>query len=63
LRNAGLRDAFALAGRGGGYTYSSTRPERRIDYIWLSPDLRAQDFRVLLGQASDHFGITVTVLR
>ncbi len=63
LRDAGLRDAFALAGSGDGYTYSSTRPERRIDYIWLSPDLRAQDFRVLLGQASDHFGITVTVLR
>ncbi len=63
LRDAGLRDAFTLAGRGDGYTYSSTRPERRIDYIWLSPDLRAQDFRVLLGQASDHFGITVTISR
>lgn len=63
LRDAGLRDAFTVAGRGDGYTYSSTRPERRIDYIWLSPDLRAQDFRVLLGQASDHFGITATVLR
>ncbi len=63
LRNAGLRDAFILAGRGNGYTYSSDNPERRIDYIWVSPDLKAQDFRVLLGQASDHFGIVVTVAR
>ncbi|MGQ0548408.1 MAG: endonuclease/exonuclease/phosphatase family protein [Armatimonadota bacterium] len=63
LRDAGLRDAFALAGSGDGFTYSSTRPERRIDYIWVSPDLNASDFRVLLGQASDHFGIAVTVSR
>lgn len=63
LREAGLKDAFTLAGRGDGYTYSSTRPRQRIDYIWVSPDLRAQEFRVLLGPASDHFGITATVSR
>jgi endonuclease/exonuclease/phosphatase family metal-dependent hydrolase len=63
LKDAGLRDAFALAGQGNGLTYSSERPERRIDYIWVSPDLKARDFRVLPGKASDHLGIAVTVGR
>ncbi|MGH7417661.1 MAG: endonuclease/exonuclease/phosphatase family protein, partial [Candidatus Rokuibacteriota bacterium] len=63
LKDAGLRDAFALAGEGSGLTYSSVTPERRIDYIWVSPDLRPRDFRVLPGQASDHLGIVVTVGR
>lgn len=63
LREAGLRDAFALAGGGEGFTYRSDRPYERIDYIWVSPDLAARDFRVLPGQASDHLGIAVTVTR
>jgi endonuclease/exonuclease/phosphatase family metal-dependent hydrolase len=63
LKDAGLRDAFALAGQGSGLTYSSASPQRRIDYIWVSPDLTPRDFRVLPGQASDHLGIAVTVGR
>jgi endonuclease/exonuclease/phosphatase family metal-dependent hydrolase len=61
LRAAGLRDAFLLAGSGPGLTFSSDNPQRRIDYIWLSPDLLARDFRVMPGQASDHLGIAVTI--
>ncbi|MDI6772561.1 MAG: endonuclease/exonuclease/phosphatase family protein [bacterium] len=63
LRDAGLRDAFALAGQGEGFTYRSDKPYERIDYIWISPDLAARDFNVLPGQASDHLGIAVTVAR
>lgn len=63
LRNAGLRDAFVLAGQGDGFTYSSARPYQRIDYIWVSPDLSARDFVTMPGQASDHLGIAVTVGR
>jgi endonuclease/exonuclease/phosphatase family metal-dependent hydrolase len=63
LRRAGLRDAFVLAGAGEGFTYPATRPERRIDYIFVSPDLAVRDFRVLPGTASDHLGIAVTVVR
>lgn len=63
LRDAGLRDAFALAGQGEGFTYRSDRPYERIDYIWISPDLGAREFKVLPGQASDHLGIAVTVVR
>lgn len=63
LRAAGLRDAFMLAGSGPGFTFSSDNPQRRIDYIWVSPDLLARDFRIMPGQASDHLGIVVTVER
>ncbi len=63
IRHAGLRDAFALAGQGDGFTYRSDRPYERIDYVWVSPDLAAREFRVLPGQASDHLGIAVTVAR
>jgi endonuclease/exonuclease/phosphatase family metal-dependent hydrolase len=63
LREAGLTDAFQVAGGGAGDepTYSSDRPERRIDYLWLSPDLRASDFRATTATASDHRGVMVTV--
>ncbi len=63
LRAAGLRDAFMLAGSGPGLTFSSDHPDRRIDYIWVSPDMLARDFRIMPGQASDHLGIVVTVER
>lgn len=63
LRAAGLRDAFMLAGSGPGFTFSSGNPQRRIDYIWISPDLLARDFRIMPGQASDHLAIAVTVER
>jgi endonuclease/exonuclease/phosphatase family metal-dependent hydrolase len=63
LRDAGLTDAFQAAGGAAddGPTYSSDRPERRIDYLWLSPDLRASDFDATTSTASDHRGVMVTV--
>lgn len=63
LREAGLRDAFVLAGQGDGFTYRSDRPYERIDYVWVSQDLGAREFRVMPGQASDHLGIAVTISR
>ena len=63
LRGAGLTDAFQAAGGSADDepTYSSDRPERRIDYLWLSPDLRASDFDATTATASDHRGVMVTV--
>jgi endonuclease/exonuclease/phosphatase family metal-dependent hydrolase len=63
LRESGLTDAFQAAGGAADDepTYSSDRPERRIDYLWLSPDLRASDFDATTATASDHRGVMVTV--
>lgn len=61
FHQAGLRDTFELTGSGDGYTYRSNHPDRRIDYIWISPDLTARDFEVIQSTASDHLGIAVTI--
>jgi endonuclease/exonuclease/phosphatase family metal-dependent hydrolase len=59
--NSGLLDTFIEAGIGNGYTYSSDKPEKRIDYIWISPDLTASDFLIPKSTASDHLGVVVTI--
>jgi endonuclease/exonuclease/phosphatase family metal-dependent hydrolase len=63
LRAAGLTDAFVAAGGrpADERTWPSDRPDRRIDYIWLSADLTASDFAATTSTASDHRGIAVTV--
>jgi endonuclease/exonuclease/phosphatase family metal-dependent hydrolase len=61
LRDAGLRDAFAAIGTGNGFSWPSTNPNQRIDYIWHSPDLSVRDWVMPRSTASDHLGIVVTV--
>lgn len=61
LRNAGLRDVFAMIGSGSGFTWPSDKPNQRIDYIWVSPDLTVRNLGMPRSTASDHIGIAVTV--
>ena len=63
LRAAGLTDAFTAAGGGPAdeLTWPADRPDRRIDYIWLSADLAASGFAATTSTASDHRGVAVTV--
>jgi endonuclease/exonuclease/phosphatase family metal-dependent hydrolase len=70
LRAAGLVEAVSLAGLTPGYTYDSTKPYQRIDYIWVSQDLVAmsivqgvRDVVITTGGASDHLGIAATLAR
>jgi len=70
LRAAGLVEAVSVAGLTPGYTFDSTAPYQRIDYVWLSPDLvgggeavKLQDVVITSGQASDHLGIAATLAR
>ena len=73
LGESGLRDAF-LASRAGsreedavddtrrrGYTAPADDPTRRIDYVWMTSDLKARDFSLTDSQASDRLGMAVTV--
>jgi endonuclease/exonuclease/phosphatase family metal-dependent hydrolase len=63
LRAAGLTDAFVAGGGrpGDELTWPSDRPDRRIDYIWFSPDLTASGFAATTVTASDHRGIAATI--
>jgi endonuclease/exonuclease/phosphatase family metal-dependent hydrolase len=62
LREAGLSDAFTSSGANGeGFTFRSDDLNRRIDYVYHSPDLIARDFNVNPSQASDHAAIAVTL--
>ncbi len=63
LEEAGLVDVFAASPEydGAGYTFPARDPRRRIDYIWVSPDLRPTDFSLSGGSASDHLAVAVTL--
>ncbi|HEX3799414.1 MAG TPA: endonuclease/exonuclease/phosphatase family protein [Verrucomicrobiae bacterium] len=49
-------DTWALVGQGNGWTFPSPKPNRRIDYIWLSPDKSIEPLKAWVPdtQASDH---------
>lgn len=59
LTAAGWRDAWTECGSGEGLTFPSRAPVKRIDYLFLSPDLRCTSARVLESDASDHLGLLV----
>ncbi len=61
LRDAGFTDAIDAAGITPGYTYSSTDPNRRLDYIWYTADISASEVVINPSTASDHLGVAATV--
>ncbi|MBE7530601.1 MAG: hypothetical protein HND44_19935 [Chloroflexi bacterium] len=61
FRDAGFTDAIDAAGIVPGYTYSSTDPNRRLDYIWYTADVTAADVVINPSTASDHLGVAATV--
>ncbi len=63
LREAGLVDAFAVIGRGDGYTFASNDLYQRIDYLWVTPDLQVSELVIPQSTASDHLGVALTVGR
>ncbi len=60
LADAGLLDAWGVAGEGPGYTFSSDEPVKRIDWLWHSPDLLPTHIKVIQTQASDHMPVIAT---
>lgn len=62
MLDAGWIDGWGACGESGaGLTYPADRPERRIDYLFLSPDLTCDSARVLSTGASDHRPLLVRV--
>lgn len=54
LRASGYRDAWTECGTGEGMTFPVAAPDRRIDYVYLSGEVRCLAARVLPADASDH---------
>jgi endonuclease/exonuclease/phosphatase family metal-dependent hydrolase len=61
LADAGLVDVSAEIGPSPGYTYYSPSPDRRIDYIWISPELTPSAFEIPQTTASDHLPLVTTL--
>ncbi len=57
IYEAGLVDAWFEAGEGPGYTVDSDDPQKRIDYLWHSPDLKVSKIEVIQSTASDHLPV------
>jgi endonuclease/exonuclease/phosphatase (EEP) superfamily protein YafD len=51
------QDAFIARGLGFGYTFSTTLPLWRIDYIWASRDFRVLSCKTFGDKPSDHRGV------
>lgn len=47
-------DAWKVAGRGDGWTYPAVEPVKRIDMIFVTPDIGVDSVAVHASAASDH---------
>ena len=61
ILEAGLMSAQDVTGSGDLYTFSSTFPRLRIDWIFGTPDVTFSDFGIPQTAASDHLPLAVTV--
>jgi vancomycin resistance protein VanJ len=55
-------DAFAAAGNGFGWTFPHSHPVIRIDYIWLTSDVKVVHCRPLRAGPSDHLPLVADVV-
>jgi endonuclease/exonuclease/phosphatase family metal-dependent hydrolase len=63
LQEAGLVDALMGIEPPPAYTWPSSNPDRRIDYIWISPDLKSSGVHVIASNASDHLAVVAEINR
>jgi endonuclease/exonuclease/phosphatase family metal-dependent hydrolase len=61
LAQAGLVDAWSVAGSGPGFTWRADAPDQRIDWIWVTPDLIVKEFTITETTASDHLPVWVVL--
>jgi len=63
LKQASLVDALTGIEPPPVYTWPAPEPYLRIDYIWVSPDLKVSDVYVITSNASDHLAIIAEIDR
>lgn len=63
LREAGWRDAWEGCGEGEGLTYPAREPVKRIDYLFVSPEVECLSAEVVGGEVSDHRGVLFVLAR
>jgi len=61
LRQVGLVDTLAKMEPPPVYTFHSVNLYQRIDYIWVSPDLKVCEAYVPFSNASDHLPVVVVI--
>ncbi len=54
MTTAGWSDAWAQCGEGAGLTFPAATPVKRIDYLFISPQLVCESARVIDTTTSDH---------
>jgi endonuclease/exonuclease/phosphatase family metal-dependent hydrolase len=54
-----LQDSWSLVGKGDGFTIPAERPNKRIDYIWVSKGAAIEPLRIWVpkSEASDHLPV------
>jgi endonuclease/exonuclease/phosphatase family metal-dependent hydrolase len=57
-----LEDAWTRGGDGAGNTYPAEAPDRRIDYVLVTPDVGVRSAEVLASPASDHLQVTADLV-
>jgi endonuclease/exonuclease/phosphatase family metal-dependent hydrolase len=65
LYQAGFIDALRVGGKDNAFTFWDPipTPGRRIDYIFVTPDLRVSSVDVILSRASDHLPVVAEITR
>lgn len=58
---ADFKDAWALVGKGEGFTIPVKQPRARIDYVWARGSVTPVRAEVLQSEASDHLPLLVEV--
>ena len=59
--SAGFIDVLSLIEPPPAYTFHADNPDMRIDYILISPNMKASQIEVLQSTTSDHFAITAII--
>jgi len=61
ITEAGFIDSQLALGKQDELTWVHYEPFKRIDYIWVTPDIKISDFTVTYSKASDHLAISVDI--